>query len=94
MKGPVKMTTQATITAAGMTGTAFGAYHVKNLVAEISDNEVLGIAAGIAVLLAGSLVVNKLNDSLNQKSTPLVLVSSDDSGFLPEPEEEGVDLLE
>ena len=58
--------TETVITAAGMTGTAIGAYHVKNIVSDVTDNAILGFAAGITTILVGALVVNKINNSVDK----------------------------
>ena len=61
-----KGVTKTAITAAGMTGTVIGAYHVKNYVSDATDNSVLGIAAGIGTLLLGAAVVTGINKGVDK----------------------------
>ena len=81
MMKPIKTGITTAITAAGMTGTVIGAYHAKNFVTEIFDNEILGIAAGITALLVGAVVVNEINKGVSKafetKSQPLLIEVSD-----------------
>ena len=61
-----KGTTKTVITAAGITGVGIGAYHVKNIVSDVTDNAILGFAAGIATVLVGSVVINSINSALDK----------------------------
>ncbi|MCL2036307.1 MAG: hypothetical protein FWG83_02830 [Oscillospiraceae bacterium] len=70
----VKTASKAGITATGMAGTAIGAYYVRNIVADVSDNEVLGVIAGIATLLIGAVVVNEINNAVDKSFEPNPLV--------------------
>lgn len=54
------------VTAAGMTGATIGAYHVKNWVSDVTDNSVLGFAAGITTILVGAVVVTSINKRVDK----------------------------
>ena len=58
--------TKTVITAGGMTGVGIGAYHVKNIVSEVTDNQILGFAAGVATVLVGAVVVNAINKGVDK----------------------------
>lgn len=91
-----RVTTKTALTAAGMGGVTIGAYHAKNFVRNATDNEILGIAAGIGTLLLGAVVVNSINkgvdNALKKKEPPrLVEIAHNDIKFKLD---EGVGLVE
>lgn len=85
-----KGATKTAITATGMTGTAIGAYHVKNLVTDATDNQILGICSGVATILLGSVLTvaacSAVDRAFSQSTPPLVIdVASDAQMFIKEP---------
>ncbi len=96
-KSFTKGVSKTAITAAGMSGTAIGAYHVKNFVSDISDNEILGVAAGIAALLLGAVVFNGINrgvDKAFEVKNKHLLIEVPHDDFELELNDEEVDSLE
>ena len=88
-----KEVVKTSVTASSVVGLGYSMYHVKNFVAEISDNEILGIAAGIGTLILGAVIINGINKGVDKafevKSQSLVIEVSDnfELGF----DEEGDD---
>ena len=94
----VKNTIKTVVTAGGVTGVAFGAYHAKEFVSEVSDNQALGIAAGIATLLVGAVVINETNNAIDKafedESQQLLIEVSEDYEVEIEEESEDGELVE
>ena len=57
-----------------MTGTAFEALKIKEIVTDASDNEVLGYAAGIATILLGAVITNEINQGVDKAFEPIPIV--------------------